>query len=135
MYDTLLFLHVLAAFMVGAAVVLTSAVVLGTPVTRATTTVADRLWDIGGLGTLVFGVWLAIYVDGYELWDAWIVIALVLWVLATLVATRARQVARRRAAAAGEEHGRVLRPDPLMHWVGVALTVLLLADMIFKPGA
>ena len=136
MYDTLLFLHVLAAFMVGAAVVITSALVLGAPLTRATTKVADRLWDVGGLGTLVLGIWLALYVDGYELWDGWILAAIVLWVLATVAAMRARTVARRRATddgAAGADMP--LRPDPLMHWVGAAVTVALLADMIFKPGA
>ena len=135
MYDTLLFLHVLAAFMVGAAVVMTSALVLGAPATRAVTRVADRLWDVGGLGTLVLGVWLALYVDGYELWDGWIVGAIVLWVLATFAAVRGRRVARRRAPGGAAEGARPLRPDPLMHWVGAAATVALLADMIWKPGA
>ena len=135
MYDWLLFLHVLAAFMVGAAVVLTSAIVLGAPATLATTRIADRLWDVGGLGTLVLGIWLAIYVDGYEVWDGWILGAIVLWLVATAAAARARSVARRRAAPDAADGDRALRPDPLMHWLGAATTVALLADMIFKPGA
>src|SRR5581483_3011206 len=34
---------------------------------------------IGGLGTIVFGVWLAIVDDAYHVWDGWIVAAIVLW--------------------------------------------------------
>jgi hypothetical protein len=41
------------------------------------------LWDLGGLATLVLGIWLAIYVDGYEVWDGWIIAAIVLWLVAT----------------------------------------------------
>ena len=135
MYDWLLFLHVLAAFMVGSAVTMTSAVVLGAPATRGATTVADRLWDVGGLGTLVLGIWLALYVDGYELWDGWILGAIVLWLVATAAATRGRQLARRRLADDAVETDAVARPDAPMHWLATAVTVLLLADMIFKPGA
>ena len=40
---------------------------------------ALALWNVGGLGVLVFGVWLALEVDGYELWDGWIIAAMVLW--------------------------------------------------------
>lgn len=40
MYDTLLFLHVLAAFFLGAGVVIYSAFVLGSPVNRPTRLVA-----------------------------------------------------------------------------------------------
>ena len=40
---------------------------------------AAALWNAGGLGVIVFGVWLALEVDGYELWDGWIVAAIVLW--------------------------------------------------------
>ena len=28
--------------------------------------VGNVLWAVGGLGTLVFGIWLAIYVKGYD---------------------------------------------------------------------
>ena len=35
----------------------------------------------GLVGTLVFGIWLALSVGGYDLWDGWIIAALVLWVV------------------------------------------------------
>jgi hypothetical protein len=125
-YDTLLFLHLLAAFALVATVVAYSAITLGAQVNPGTVTVANVMWDAGGLGTLVFGVWLAINRDEYDILDGWVIAAIVLWALATETGRRARvggsdAVAAESAAA--------------MHWVRVALVVLLLADMIFKPGA
>ena len=66
MYDWLLFLHVLTAFALVATVVIFSAFALGAAREPRVLTVANALWAVGGLGTLIFGVWLAIYVDGYE---------------------------------------------------------------------
>ena len=40
------------------------------------------LWNVGLVGLLIFGVALAIDIDAYELWDAWIIIAIVLWLAA-----------------------------------------------------
>jgi hypothetical protein len=120
-YDTLLFFHVLAAFMLGATVVVSSALVLGAPAGPRTSTVSNVLWDVGGLGTLVFGVWLALYVDGYEIWDGWILAAIVLWAIATELGRRARDIAVANVAA--------------WHWLRTLAVVLLLADMVWKPGA
>lgn len=121
MYDTLLFFHVLAAFMLGATVVVSSALVLGAPAAPRTSTVANVLWDVGSLGTLVFGVWLALYVDGYEIWDGWILAALVLWAIAIELGRRVRDAAVANAAT--------------LHWLRTLFVVLLLADMVWKPGA
>ena len=41
--------------------------------------VGTALVMIGISGTIVFGVWLAISLDRYQLWDGWIIAALVLW--------------------------------------------------------
>ena len=73
-YEWLLFLHLLAAFLLVSGLVAYSVLVLssrGEAVSRALGSPALALWNAGGLGTLVFGVWLALDVDGYELWDAW----------------------------------------------------------------
>src|ERR687891_1295162 len=83
MTDTLLFLHILSAFFLVAGVVIYSAFVLGAPVNRPTRIVAEVLWGVGALGTIILGVWLALDIDGYELWDGWILAAFVLWLLAT----------------------------------------------------
>ena len=93
---------------------------------------ASRFWEVGGLGTLVFGVWLAMDVDGYDLLDGWILGALVLWIVARAPAAGSCRVHRRgrrgrcpcgRRAAHGQ------------HVVMTAATTLLLVDMICKPGA
>jgi hypothetical protein len=61
LYDWLLFLHMLAAFAIVAAVALFTVLVAAPdpPVLRLTP-LARRLWDIGGGGTILFGVWLAL---------------------------------------------------------------------------
>src|SRR5215213_3325527 len=56
MSDALLFLHVLAAFLLVGAVVMVSGVALGAAAPGRTVSVANLFWDVGGLGTLVFGV-------------------------------------------------------------------------------
>ncbi|HEX2129409.1 MAG TPA: hypothetical protein VHF58_09365 [Solirubrobacterales bacterium] len=131
MYDTLLFFHVLAAFLLVAAVVMFSAYTLGAPTTRSGFTLASRLEDIGGVGVLVLGIWLALYVDGYSLGDGWIIAAIVLWLAAGASGNFYRQ-AMEPAMTAG---GAVAQRAATLNWVRAALTVLLLADMIWKPGA
>ena len=152
LHDWLLALHLLAAFTAAAAVVVFGGIILAEraagPGTAGGTTaapvrrlsrLAEMLWNVGGGTVLLFGVWLAIEMDEYELWDLWVIAALVLW----LIAGRAgMQVAQgfgggpRRAAAAGDaptprEARSVTVPYTIM---AVALIALLL-DMIFKPGA
>jgi cell division protein FtsW (lipid II flippase) len=126
-YDWLLFLHLLAAFLLSVTAVTYSAVALGAPAGGRTLFVADRCWDVGGLGTLVFGVWLALYLDQYEIWDGWIIGAFVLW----LVATGLGDTARRRFAGARSVESRVA----LMHWLRTLAVVGLLVLMVWKPGA
>jgi hypothetical protein len=120
-YDTLLFLHVLAAFALGATVVMSSAIVLGAPAVGRTATVSNVLWDVGGLGTLIFGIWLALYVDGYGLLDGWILGAIILWAVATELGRRARDLTVVNVAT--------------FHWLRVLAVLGLLALMVFKPGA
>ena len=60
MYHALLFFHILSAFFLRPRHLIFTAFVLGRPVNRATKLVGEILWGVGGLGTLVFGVWLAL---------------------------------------------------------------------------
>jgi hypothetical protein len=133
-YDTLLLLHVLAAFMLLTTVVIASAYVLGSPVTRSGAHVSNLLWDIGGLGTLVFGVWLALYVEGYGIFDGWVLIAIVLWLAATGVGSQLR-IAPAGEQDAGAAPAPTLQRVAAMHWVRTVIVLLLLLDMIYKPGA
>ena len=127
MYDWLLFFHLLAAFLLSVTAVTYSAVALGAQAGGRTLFVADRCWDVGGIGTLVLGVWLALYVDEYEIWDGWIIGAIVLW----LVATGLGDGVRRGRAGAEAVKSRVA----MLHWLRTLAVVGLLVLMVWKPGA
>lgn len=131
MSETLIFLHMLAAFLLVAGVVIHSAFVVGSPVNKPTRTVGEILWGIGALGTLVLGVWLAIDTAGYSITDGWILAALVLWFLAT----GAGGAVSKAVQPAGDDSALVLPANVVMaHWVRTALVVALLVVMIYKPG-
>ena len=109
MDETLLFFHVLSAFFLVAGIVIFSSFVLGGPVNRPSRLIAEILWGVGGVGTIVFGVWLALNRPEYEIWDGWIIAALVLWVLANgagAQVSRAIKPARRRLAVGDRPPGR-----------------------------
>jgi hypothetical protein len=124
-YDWLLFLHLLAAFMLAVTVVSYTAVALGAAAGGRTLFVADRCWDVGGLGTLVLGIWLALYLDEYDFWDGWILGAIGLWI----VATGLGQSTQRRLAADAQAN------IAAMHWLRTLAVLGLLVLMVWKPGA
>ena len=128
MYDWLLFLHVLAAFMLASTVVTYSALVLGAPAGARAVSVANIMWDVGGLATLVLGIWLAIDVDGYEVWDGWIIAAIVLWVVATGLGQEVRK-------AVGDRGDVTAGRAATLHWLRALTVLALLVLMIWKPGA
>ena len=126
LYDWLLCLHVVAAFMLVAG--LSSYGVLavgGKAARRVLAPPAAALWNVGGLGVLVLGIWLALEVDGYELWDGWIIAAIVLWLVASGAGGRLER---------GVREGALDGAGMLLAAMAIA-TTLLLVDMIFKPGA
>jgi hypothetical protein len=133
-YDALLFLHVLTAFAIAATVVVFSAFALGLAADSRMLAVGNALWAVGGLGSLVFGVWLAIYVDGYEIWDGWIIGAIILWAVATELGRRA-QAGYTTAAVSGPEAVAGARQAALMHWLRSLAVLALLVVMVYKPGA
>ena len=98
--------------------------------------VANVLWAVGGLGTLVFGIWLALYVKGYELWDGWILAAIALWAIATELGRRAQLG---YGSIAGGSEGGVAAAEAeqavLMHWLRSLVVLALMVVMIYKPGA
>jgi uncharacterized membrane protein len=155
--DWVLALHVLSAFAwIAALVVYTVVIVAGWRLTVPSdvvrmfrvTRVGDALIAIGMLGTIIFGIWLALDVDGYELWDGWIIAALVLWVVAAAVGGRVGKVyngARDRAVALvnegrdapSSELSAMLRSQRgvLLHAVMILVVLAILVVMIYKPGA
>ena len=137
-YDWLLFLHVLAAFaLVSAVVLFTVAIAAGwnrdvpSDVVRIfrISRLGEALIGIGSVGALVFGIWLAIDVDGYELWDGWIIAAIVLWLVGSGSGGRLAAAVREGEPAPAIDGARA------MVMVMALSTLLLLLDMIFKPGA
>jgi hypothetical protein len=124
-YDWLLFLHLISAFLLAVTVVMYSAVALGAVTNPRTLFMADRCWDVGGLGTIVLGVWLVLNLDQYDITDGWIIGAIVLW----FVATGLGQTVQRRAAA--EETVAIAT----WHWLRTLAVVGLLVLMVWKPGA
>ena len=132
LYEWLLFLHILAAFLLVSGLVAYSALLLGpggAATSRALGPLALALWNVGGLGVLVLGVWLALEVDGYELWDGWIIAAIVLWFVGSGAGGRLGAGVREGTPGRAADGARA------MVTVMAVATILLLLDMIFKPGA
>lgn len=129
MYETLLFVHVLAAFVLMAGIVVFSATVIGAPIGRGPFTLANRLVEIGGTGVLIFGLWIVFREDFYDVTDGWILGAIALWV----VATGAGTMAGRGVAEEGEPH--LTGNATALHWLAAAATVGILILMVWKPGA
>ena len=81
---------------------------------------------IGMTGTLVFGVWLSISLEGYEPWDGWVIGAFVLWLVAGGTGDRAGRLSQQPGGA---------QQALVLHAVSSLAVVLILIDMIWKPGA
>ena len=155
--DWILALHLLSAFaMVGALVVFWILIVASWnvdtpgPVLRLVPVARVGVVGvtIGSLGTIVFGLWLAISYEAYHPWDGWVIAAIVLWAVAGGTGGRSGKEFGRapERAAQLEAEGRT-GPDPeltmlnrtraglMLHSVTTLAVLLLLIDMIWKPGA
>jgi hypothetical protein len=135
-YHTLLFLHLLAAVALVATVVIFSAFAFDAYRDARLLAIANVLWAIGGLGTIGFGIWLALYLDNYAIYDGWIIAAIVLWAIGSELGRRA-QLGFTPAAASGEADVAAAIPGQavLMHWLRSVAVLALLVVMIYKPGA
>jgi len=103
---------------------------------------------IGAGGTIVLGIWLAFALDGYAIWDGWIIAALVLWAVSGAFGSRtgaaymkgmnkAKELEAAGQRGANAELLALNRTSNgvLMHALTSAAVLLILLDMIFKPGA
>ncbi len=86
------------------------------------------LVGVGMLGTIVFGIWLAIDVDGYELWDGWILASLLLWALGGWAGGKAGKEFT-QSSVSGRRAG--IRFQAL----NTLAVLVILVLMIWKPGA
>ncbi len=103
---------------------------------------------VGLVGAIGFGIWLAILRDAFHVWDGWVIAALVLWGIATLALQRsfveyAKPVRKARAlstAGQNEESAVLIAMNRtstglLLRVLASAAVVLIVVDMIWKPGA
>lgn len=103
---------------------------------------------IGAVGTIVVGVYLAFAVGNYAIWDGWIIAALVLWAVAGALGQRTG-VAYMQGMNKAKELDSAGKTGPdrellalnrtstgvMLHALTSLAVLLLLVDMIFKPGA
>jgi uncharacterized membrane protein len=95
--EWLLALHVLSAFAYVGGVVLFWVLIvvvrrIDTPEATIRMEPSVKLGNasvgIGAGGTILLGIWLAFALDGYAIWDGWIIAALVLWAIASAFGQR-----------------------------------------------
>lgn len=141
--DWLLFLHVLsAALFVGIAVAFWAVLLATRPAApllsaRAASVLTAPLGiaiAVASTAALVLGIWLAIRVDGYELWDTWIAASLVLWLVAGGLGERSGR-AINAALEGGERAADDRRRGVIFHAIASAALLAILYLMISKPGA
>jgi hypothetical protein len=130
-YDVLLALHLVSAAIAFITIVMFSAWAAGAPLTRGGWVLADQAWNLSGTGLLIFGIWLALYVDGYEIWDGWILGALALFAAASAFGA----LARKPVLAALDSGSTALREGAAWHWLRTLAIVAILVLMVWKPGA
>jgi hypothetical protein len=155
--DWILALHVLSAFALVAGIVLFWVLVVavrrtdtpdGTIRMEPVVKVGNVATGVGMGGTIVFGIWLAFSVGGYDIWDGWIIAALILWLLAAETGRRTgaaymqgmNKAQELEAAGQTGPSAELLavnrtRSGLLMHALSSLLVLLILIDMIWKPGA
>jgi hypothetical protein len=155
--DWVLALHVLSAFTLVAGLILFWVLIVavrqtdtpdGTLRMGPLTRVAEAAVGIGMGGTIALGVWLAFSVGGYDIWDGWIVAAIVLWLIGAELGRRAsaayvagvKKAQELQAAGRTESNAELLALNRTSNGVVLQslitiVVLLIIIDMIWKPGA
>ena len=155
--DWLLALHVIGAFAYVAGVVLFWILVVavrkvdtpeGTIRMEPIVKVGNVAVGIGAGATIVLGIWLAFSIGGYDIWDGWIIAALVLWFISAEIGRRTgaaymqgmNKAKELRTAGETGPSTELLalnrtREGLVLHVLASAVVLLILVDMIWKPGA
>ena len=155
--DWLLALHVLSAFAYVGGIVLFWVLVVavrktdtpdGTIRMEPIVKVGNVAVGIGAVGTILLGIWLAFALDGYAIWDGWIIAAIVLWAIGGGIGqrtgaaymqgmTKAKELEAAGQSGSNSELLALNRTSTglLMQSLASIVLLLILLDMIFKPGA
>lgn len=151
--DWMLALHLLSAFAAASALVLFSVLVFSGR--RMTTLDETRtLFRVAPIGTVLisagiglvflFGVILALDSDRFDLWDGWVIAGIILWAIFAGVGQRSGAYYAGIQKLAEEPGGgneaevmaRLRAPTGVwLHIATIAIFVLIVIDMIYKPGA
>ena len=155
--DWILALHMLSAFAFVAGIILFWILIVAvrrTDTPDATlrmgplTRVADGAIGLGAGGTIVLGIWLAFSVGGYDIWDGWIIAAILLWLISVRLGQQASAayvpaVKKAQELQAAGQTGpdaellalnRNSRGLVLQALISVVV-LLIIIDMIWKPAA
>jgi hypothetical protein len=149
--------HVLSAFaFVGGIVLFWVLIVAGRKVDTPDATlrmepvakIGNVAVGVGAGGTLLLGIFLALSYGGYNLWDGWIIAAIVLWFAAAAVGSRtgaeymkplekARELSSAGQTGPNAELLALNRTQRgvVLHAVASLIVLALLVVMIWKPGA
>jgi predicted integral membrane protein DUF2269 len=155
--DWLLALHVLSAFAYVAGMIVFWVLIVavrktdtpeGTIRMAPVAKVGNATVGIGAVGTIVLGIWLAFSVGGYDIWDLWIIAAIVLWALAGAAGqrtgaaymqgmTKAQELQTAGQTGSSTELLALNRTSNgvVLHAVSSVLVLLIIIDMVWKPGA
>jgi uncharacterized membrane protein len=155
--DWILALHILSAFAYVSALVLFWVLIVavrridtpeGTLRLRPLGLLGNITVGIGGIGTLVLGIWLALSYGDYNVWDGWIIAAIVLWAISGALGqrtgveymrgpTKAQELQAAGQTGPNAELAAINRTQRgvVLHALVSLAVLLILVDMIWKPGA
>ena len=155
--EWILALHVVSAFAFVAGIVLFWVLIVAgwhvdtpDPILRMepVARVGNVAVGVGAMGTIVLGILLALSYNDYDLWDGWIVAAILLWIAAAAVGsrtgveytkplTKARELTSNGQTGPNAELLALNRTQRglVLHGVTSLITLALVIDMIWKPGA
>ena len=155
--DWILALHVLSAFAYVAGIILFWVLIVavrktddpeGTLRMQPASMVGNAVIGIGAGGTIILGIWLAFSVGDYAIWDFWILAAIVLWAIAAGIGQRTGKaymqgVTKARELESAGQRGSNAELLALnrtqigvrLHTAATIVVLLILIDMIWKPGA
>jgi hypothetical protein len=155
--DWLLSLHLLSAFALVSSIVVFWYLVVATRnadtsvatlATSGPARVGSKAVMAGAIGTIVFGVWLALDREAVKFWSFWVIAAIVLWAIGVETGRRAgveydkamRKAEELEAAGQTGPNAELLALNRTskglqLHTIASVMVVLILIDMVWKPGA
>ena len=153
----ILALHLLSAFAYVAGIVLFWMLIVavrkadtpdGTVRMEPIAKVGNAVVGFGAGGTIVFGIWLAFSFGGYNIWDGWIIAAIVLWAIAAAIGQRTGSAylqgmnKAQELQSAGQTGPSAdllalnrTQQGVVLHALASLVLLLIIIDMIWKPGA